>query len=603
MRQVAMSNKPLVALPFGQFPLPAKPLPWIVLLFCWCCWHPSIALAADNLEIHISGVEGDLLQNIRSYLSIVRENEAQKKKLSKQTIQNLYRLAPDEIRRALQPFGYYQPDIESRLKQKNGVWQVRYKINPGPPTKIRKVEIRLEGPGRNEPKIRQALKSVNITKGQRLQQQKYTQLKQNLMNAAYDTGYIDAKYQRSEILVRPNEQSAEIYLILNTGPRYYFGKITIEQDILDPAFVAKFVHIKRGDPFVSQRLLNLQFALIDSDYFSNVEMEADRNKAVNYHIPITARTIPSKPQKYLVSLGYGTDTGPRLRLGVLFRRVTRTGHEFRTDLELSLIKRSLSSQYKIPIGNVASEFADITAGVQNANIGDATVMQYVAGSSLNQDWLGGRRRISLQYKREYFSFGSGPTHVSNLVIPGISYARKVADNPLFTRKGYSASVDLHGGVQKLLSDTNFLQIKLSGRAVLPWAKRGRLLLRADYGATATNGFDRLPPSERFFAGGARSVRGYAYQSISPENAEGKDIGGRYLLVGSIETDYLLIGNFGAAVFFDAGNATRSPSLSLRKGAGIGLRYRSPVGMVRLDFAHPFDDRVPVRIHISIGPDL
>ncbi|MDN5850137.1 MAG: BamA/TamA family outer membrane protein, partial [Nitrococcus sp.] len=191
----------------------------------------------------------------------------------------------------------------------------------------------------------------------------------------------------------------------------------------------------------------------------------------------------------------------------------------------------------------------------------------------------------------------------HLVIPGITYSRQVADDPLFTRKGYSWSLDVRGASQPVLSSTNFLQARLNGRAVLPWAARGRLLLSADYGATATTDFSKLPPSQRFYAGGARSVRGYAFRSLSPTNADGNDIGGRFLLVGSIEADYLFVGNFGAAVFFDAGDATLDPSLSLKKDVGIGLRYRSPVGMVRLDFARPLDGGKPFRIQFSIGPDI
>lgn len=601
--RIAVDNPAGYTLPVSTSAQPVKALCWTLLLLFGWCWYSPMAQAADNLEIEISGVEGELLDNIQIFLSIVRENEAVEKEIPDQEVIALNRKAPDEIKQALQPFGYYQPTINAHLEKIEGVWHVHYKIEKGAPTRIRKLEVRLTGEGKNEPSIKQALTSVKIDVGQRLQQQKYSTLKQNLLGAAFAIGYIDAKYSRSQILVKPANQSAEIYLILDTGPRYYFGDITIEQHILDPDFVDKFVRIKRNDPFETSKLLDLQFALTDSSYFSQIELQADRSKAENRHVPVTVKTTPAKSQKYLVSLGYGTDTGPRLRLGVEFPRVTRTGHSFRTDLQLSLIKSSLGSQYKIPIGNVAREYLDFSATAERAEIGDATATQYGIGSSLNQDWLGGRRRLSLDFRHEQFAFGSNPSQISNLLIPGIVYTRQVADNLLFTRKGYSVLLDVHGAAQSVLSDTSFLQARLSGRAVVPWAKRGRLLLRADYGATATSGFSKLPPSQRFFTGGSRSVRGYAYQTLSPQNADRDDIGGRYLLVGSIEADYLFIGNFGAAVFFDAGNASLDPTPSLKKGAGIGLRYRSPVGMVRLDFAHPLDNRSLIQIHFSIGPDI
>ncbi|HET8702110.1 MAG TPA: autotransporter assembly complex family protein, partial [Nitrococcus sp.] len=589
--------------PISAASRPLSALFWTALLLLgWCAYLPG-AQAADNLEVEISGVEDQLLDNVRVFLSIVRENESTEKNIPDQKVRALYRQAPSEIKQALQPFGYYQPAIDASLEKKDGVWHARFKIDKGPPTRIRKVEISVTGEGRNASALRKALKSADISTGQILQQQKYSSLKQSLLNTAYEIGYIDAKYSRSQILVNPVNRSAEIYLILDTGPRYYFGKITIEQDILDPDFVKKFVQIKRSDPFETSKLLHLQFALTDSGYFDQVELQANRNAAENQHVPVIVHTTPAKSQRYLASIGYGTDTGPRLRLGIQFPRVTRTGHKFRTDLELSFIKSSLSSQYQIPIGDIASEYLGFAANIERAKIGDATATQYGIGGSLNQNWLGGRRRLSLDFRHEQFSFGSNPSQTSDLLIPGITYSRKVADNPLFTRKGYSVLLDVHGAAQPVLADTSFLQVRASARAVAPWAQRGRLLLRADYGATATSGFSKLPPSQRFFAGGAQSVRGYSYQSLSPENAEGDRIGGRYLLVGSIEADYLLIGNFGAAVFFDAGNATLDPSPNLKEGAGIGLRYRSPVGMVRLDFAHPLTNHELFRIHFSIGPDI
>lgn len=576
---------------------------WIVLALILAGGYPPGAAAADTLQIKISGIEGKLLDNVRAFLSIARENTAVEEDIPDRKVEELHRQAGGEIRQALQPFGYYRPDIDTRLKKKNGVWHARYKISKGPAITIRHLEIRLTGEGRDEPPIRKALKSVNIAVGQRLRHQRYETLKQNLLNTAYAIGYLDVKYSRSQILVEPDDQSAKIYLILDTGPRYYFGDITIEQDILNPEFVDKFVQIERGDPFKSNRLLDLQFALTDSNYFSQVELQTPRNEAQERHVPVVVRTTPKESQKYRVSVGFGTDTGPRLGLGVLFRRVTRSGHQFRTDLEVSLITTRLGSQYKIPIGNIASEYLDFTASIERAIIADATSLQYTVGSSLNQDWLGGRRRLSLAFRREQFSFGNNPTQNANLLMPGITYTRQVADDLLFTRKGYSVSLDLHGGAEPAFSSTNFLQAHLSGHAVLPWAKRGRLLLRAEYGATATTDFNKLPPSQRFYAGGARSVRGYAFRTLSPENADNDDIGGRYLVVGSIEADYLLIGNFGAAVFFDAGDSTLDPNPSLKRGAGFGLRYRSPVGMARLDVARPLDDSEAFRIHFSIGPDI
>ena len=101
------------------------------------------------------------------------------------------------------------------------------------------------------------------------------------------------------------------------------------------------------------------------------------------------------------------------------------------------------------------------------------------------------------------------------------------------------------------------------------------------------------------------MRGYGYQKLGPRDRSGDVVGGRYLASGSLELDYLFVGNFGGAVFVDAGNADDDFLPSPEVGAGAGLRWRSPVGMLRIDVAHPFDTNSndDYRIHVSIGPEL
>ncbi len=118
-------------------------------------------------------------------------------------------------------------------------------------------------------------------------------------------------------------------------------------------------------------------------------------------------------------------------------------------------------------------------------------------------------------------------------------------------------------------------------------------------------FKELPASLRFFAGGGRSVRGYAYQSLGPKDITGKVIGGKNLLTMSIELDRKLFKDWAIAAFFDAGNAFDSPShLRLYKGAGLGIRYFTPVGALQLDLARQIGvDNPAYRVHFSVGFEL
>jgi translocation and assembly module TamA len=576
------------------------------------------ALDAEKLNVEVTGVTGDVLKNVEIWLSISNASKEQKvgllesfnlgekdKKpdLSEPTIQRLHRLAPEEIRQSMQPFGYYEPKIDARLKKVMGMWRATYRIDPGPPTTLDRVEIRVTGEGGEEPSVKEVLASTEIIFGQRLDHRTYEQTKSQLSDALYNAGYIDATFSRSEIKVYPPKHKADIYLIAESGPLFKFGPITVEQDILHQDFVNRFANIKQGDRFDTSKLIDFQLALTDSNYFNQVEILAKRENAVGNEIPVTVKTEPAKPRRYVAGLGYGTDTGPRVTGGVELRRLNRSGHKVSFGLLASSIEQSISGQYLVPIKNIATDNLAFTASASQARVGDIDTNQFKLATSVNENWMGFRRRVSLTLERENFDIGGG-TQTSTLVIPGIVLSRKYADDPLFPRKGYSATLDIHGGVESPLTETTFLHTSLSARTVLPLTEHSRLLLRGEIGAIQAAKFSDLPPSQRFFAGGDQSVRGYGYQELSPKNSDGDAIGGQYLTVASIEADYLFYKNFGMATFFDVGNAGNDVSTGLKKGVGIGLRYRSPVGMIRVDVAHALDDGADgFHLHISIGADL
>ncbi|HLT91491.1 MAG TPA: autotransporter assembly complex family protein [Woeseiaceae bacterium] len=572
------------------------------------------AAPAATVEVRVEGLDDPLEENVRAFLGLVARSEAQEDPedeeeelppLGEGEIRQLHRQAPDEIRQALQPFGYYSPQVDGALERTDDGWVATYRVEPGEPTRIGHVEIRVEGEAADLPEVQAQLEGIDIAEGQVVSHPAYARAKDGLMQAVYSAGFLDAEYERSELRVYPERRRAEIYLVLESGPRYYFGDVEIEQSILDPDFVSRFNDIERGEPFDTERLIDLQLGLSGSDYFGAVDVNIEREQANDFHVPVTVTAEPRDTQRYSVGLGYGTDTGPRLTLGTEFRRINRRGHQFNADVQLSQVRNSFIAQYHIPIENVAADRLTFFASLQQIEIGDADSNVFSIGASREDDWHGLRRRLYLRYDRETFHFGDQPGGDATLLYPGINLSWQRADDTLFPRRGVSASLDVHGAPESPLAETTFLQATLGVRAVLPLGARARLLLRGETGITEAEDFADLPPTQRFFTGGDRTVRGYGYQELSPENEFGDDVGGRYLTVASVEVDYLVFGNFGLAAFFDTGNATNtSPGDNLVSSVGLGLRYRSPVGMIRVDFAHPLDDPSrDFRLHISLGPDL
>ncbi len=588
----------------------------VTLTLCLALGGSMVAHAEDrqgSLNVTISGIDGALRDNVRQLLSIKElegrgivarlDPRAENREVTRTAVQRAHRAAPGEIREALIPFGYYLPEIDAELIERDNGLEARYRIERGPPAILRSVTIRATGEGADDPVVQRVIAGAELEEGDRLVHRRFEAARDRMFDAAYDQGYLQAEWRQRQIRVLPSRTEADVVLVLDTGPRFYFGEITIDAERLDPDFTARFVEIEPGEPYDVRRLLGLQLTLNDSQYFTYVEIDADPDDADERNrIPITVRTQPSRPQQYQIGAGFATDTGPRANLGILLRRVNRQGHRFRSDLQYSPLESALTARYEIPIRNVATDRIDFAATARQVEFGDAdsTLFSLTAGQSVG--WQGFRRRLYLQVQRESFEFGDQPSRTTDLLFPGITLTRERSNDLMFPTRGYSVEVDSRVGVGEVFSDVSFTRLRTNARWVRAIAPNTRLLLRADAGALFTDDFADLPPSQRFFAGGDRSVRGYGFQNLGDRNEFGDVIGGEYLVVGSVEVDHLFYGDFGAAAFVDSGDAF-SGRFSPSTGAGLGLRWRSPVGMIRFDVAHPFDDDDNFRIHLSIGADL
>jgi translocation and assembly module TamA len=183
-----------------------------------------------------------------------------------------------------------------------------------------------------------------------------------------------------------------------------------------------------------------------------------------------------------------------------------------------------------------------------------------------------------------------------------------ADNRLFPRDAFGLTLELRGGLNGLGSDASFLQAWGLARWYRGLGERNRLIVRGEAGYTFTNGLVDMPPSLRFFAGGDRSIRGYAYREVGPtlvtDSGKKYALGAKNVLTGSVEFEHYFNETWGAAGFVDGGDAFDDDRPDFHTGVGIGLRWRSPVGPVRLDIAHGlYHPDSQYEIYLNIGADL
>ncbi len=581
-----------------------KHLPFVSrLLLATALWSsPSVPMAATG-KVSLEGVKGEMRNSVEAWLSLDDEPCA----APGWRLQSRLDQATEEIAKALQAFGYYDPKISSTLDPggKGGCWSAAFTIKLGPQVHLRNIDIALEGEGRDDEAFAKLLRKTPLKSGDPLRHDHYDAFRNSISRLAAERGYFRGRFTQRELRVDPGAAAADVYLHFDTGPRYRFGDIQIEQDAVSADLLQRYLEFHSGELYSRKALTDTSSALSGSGYFAMVLVEPLIDAATDARVPIRIRATPSRRHRYSASIGFTTDTGPRTGLGYRNQRINRSGHQFSSELSLSNVISKLTLGYSIPLQKPLTDQLKFEAGykheVTDSYRADTSALSTTWTRLRANQWLEER---SLQLSREDYKVGSETSTTSFLLMPGIGWSRTFADHRLYPRRGLRVNFNTHGSLKQVLSDVSFLQLMADAKGVLglPW--RSRLIGRLNAGATVMDQFDQLPVSVRFFAGGDNSVRGYGYKSLGPKNADGEVEGGRNLLTGSLEVEHLLTAKWGLAVFVDSGNAFNDTDFNPSTGIGFGVRWRSPVGPIRVDIAHPLDKNGDlIRLHFVMGPDL
>ncbi len=568
--------------------------------------------AGARIRVDVEGVDGAVRRNVLALLSVERYKD--RERIEPDAVHRLFRRVDDEVRSALRPFGYYEPQIDAALTPQEGEhdWRVRVRIATGAPVLVTTVDVAVRGSGATDPVFAGILASPGLRSGERLEHAAYEQLKGNLLRAASSYGYLDARLERSELAIDARQRSAAVHLHLDTGERYRFGATTIQQDAVRAGRIRRFLRYQEGEPYDEGKLLRTQFALDDSQYYSTVQVLPGERDSAAHTVPITISTARAR-RTYSLGAGYGTDTGVRGTFSWLNPRVNTFGHRLRLQLQASEIKRSFDARYDVPFGDPALEKFSLNLTRQQQQISDGIdIVESSLRPSITQVRGRWQRVVSLAAVHTVTTDAVYGRIVDDLIVPGITYAsvpEGYLGEALFTRTLY---LELLGSHSALGSNANFLRLDLQSERVLDLAPAWHLLLRGEFGTSAIGNFGRLPAQYRFFAGGDRSVRGFGYDALSP-TAVAPDgmverVGGRHLVTGTVELERDLPRSLGAAVFCDFGNAFDRFGDPLAFSVGVGFRWRLPVVTVGIDIAQAvkapgFATLPGPRLHLNISPHL
>jgi translocation and assembly module TamA len=461
--------------------------------------------------------------------------------------------------------------------------------------------------GEVEKALTELMAKFPLRKGDVLRQDIYEHAKGGLQNKMVDLGYLDASFSVHKIDVSLNKMEAQIFLVLQTGFQYRFGDVAFSGTISYPqSFLRRYLQFKYDEVFSYEKLANTQANLTNSDRFREVIINAEKEKAVDYLVPIEIVLVPSLPKRFKIGIGYGTDTGPRGSLYYQDVNIARRGHELLAELTVSPVLQGIATRYTIPGQKDTDTLTSFKIAAQAEDTQSYTInlvsTEIERSRSLGAGKIGS---LFMQMQKEHSEAGNERTN-SFLVMPGLRFSERRFDKLLRPSRGFHYQTELKATTKELGSDTGFMQYTLKGEVIIPLPKRFSILTRVQAGATWQGDTSRdLPITLRFFAGGDNSIRGYKYQSLGPKGDNGEITGGRNILVGNFELERAIGNNWGIAAFYDAGNAFNNYSnIDLAQGAGIGCRYYTPVGPIRVDFARQIGITSPgYRIHFSIGMEL
>lgn len=573
------------------------PTAWIAALLLL---FPLSVFARDVPELLITGNASSVVtDNIRALINLegypCRPPKAQYGLIRRQILKH--------ATEGLQAMGYYESQLTLSADTTGNCAKATLNVLTGPPVILARADIRLHGDAASDPVFQRLVDEDALHIGERLQHDRYSRLKRNLQQSLINRGYMEGSLTRHELNIDTVRRKATIVLVVESGPRYQFGKVEVSGSDLDPELIDAYVQFEEGQPFDSKRVLETQQAYLGAGYFSAARIQKGNTDPISRQIPISISLTDSPRWSLLTGLGFSTDTGPRIRLGVENRRVNKKGHRFRAETQLSEVEQGAGASYQIPLADPLHERLDLHTSYVNENTDSNTNERWMTGADyiveLKNKWVS---TASLEYLRETWQIAD-EVDQAELVMPGYQLSRIKANDPVYPTFGWRISGKVRFAHQSISSTASFVQFTPSAKLVFPLAG-GRVLTRMDLGYTEIKDVYELPASLRFFAGGDSSIRGFGYESLGPEDEDGDVIGGRHLATGSLEYDHPLSEKWHLAVFSDAGNAFNDiEDYELRHSAGLGIRWRSPLGPIRLDMARAIDENRDWRVHLSMGPDL
>ncbi|UYB52313.1 autotransporter assembly complex protein TamA [Xanthomonas sp. AM6] len=566
-------------------------------------------------KVQIRGLDEDadaaMIENIEVSLSLYQTIG---KVQGESRLEYLLSQAERQTRQALEPFGYYTPTITVEAPRNDDKLTVTLHVDKGEPVRVRNFHVAITGPAEDDRYLGEDLQNFRPKASEVFDHTTYETSKVTITRRLAERGYFDADFTQRKVEVTRADHAADIDLSWDSGRRYNMGAIRFHQDYFRQDLFDPLVYWDQGSYYHEGKLDRLRESLVKLDYFSAVDIQPKPEEAdADGNVPVDVNLTRAKRSIYTSGVSYGSESGAGVRLGVDRRYVNARGHKLSTQLDYAQKRKSLITSYRVPAFRWLDGWytASLRAYDEQTDYIDLRNLKLTGSRSgeINEHWTAIASLNALRERWRYATdevFDGALYQYSTLVYPQIEADYVGVDDKLFPRKGFSGNLSLRGGAEGLGSDASFVQAHLRLNWFQGLGANSRLLLRGEAGSTWTNALVAMPPSLRFFAGGDNSIRGYAFREVGPRTPRPDRfaLGAKHVLTGSAEYEhYYKGGPWGGAVFVDSGSAF-DDTPDWHTGVGFGVRWRSPVGPVRVDIAHGLNDPdSQFQLYLNIGANL
>jgi translocation and assembly module TamA len=562
---------------------------YLLILTLWACC-PNLARAQLKLSIH--GVPAELSDNVRLHLS-------RWEKLPSGSEDSVRKTIEAAVTKSLQPLGYYQPQIEITISED----QLNLNIEAGNPVTWGSTDIQIPTPAQafNE-SLQTLLSKPPFPPGESINHEHYDDYKKKVLLSVRRQGYLDATWSKSRLQINLDTNLANVILHLSLGTRYRIDHITISGSELSDKTTLQLIDAQPGDWYSADNIGVIYDNLLSSGYFSNAIIDVETNPPDSANLQVELTDQPT--DQFSTGLGYGTDTGARGKLGWTRSRLNHRGDSLYTNLQVSQIGQEVTAQYQIPWPHPLQRYISWDTGWKREETTDRETTLLSTGISFNRSQ---RKRwqysAGINLENEVYQQGDNPEETITYFLPNFHYLERLIlgnhyDPDAILRFWFDSSL----GFSVVSNHALFLSSNIGASYSTDFNERHGMAARFELGGIMTDNFYSIPISKRFYTGGDQTVRGYKYNSIAPVDDNNELIGGQFLNVFSLEYRYQLAENWKLAAFTDTGRTYISSHDPFHSGAGLGLRWELPVGMVAFDVAKPItgEENSSFRVHIYMG---